>query len=339
MLPAPLFLALSIGAAGAEFEIRAVEGLQFDPPRIEAKPGEAITIRFKNADPTDQPHNMVVVKPGARAEVVNAALALGADGPAMDFTPDSPAILAKAPVVAPGKAAELALTLPAEKGIYPYVCTFPGHGFVMYGAIYAGVPMPPLDKDENISPLAREAGKKPEATAEKRPQVQRIFMPDASPAAIAVALPGRQNACWDAGHCRLRYAWEGKFIDGTPYWKGNGNGLAKVLGDIYWSSGKLGDAGAGPDAPQFLGYRLRGGLPEFRYRRGGVLFVETLNELPDGIAQIIRAEGAVSPATIPVPGDDRAAITVSAGALKDGALSVSPADLAQGVRLEIRPAK
>ena len=37
----------------------------------------------------------------------------------------------------------------------------------------------------------------------------RTFMPGSSPAAIAVALPGGHAYCWDAGNCRLRYAWQG----------------------------------------------------------------------------------------------------------------------------------
>ena len=48
----------------------------------------------------------------------------------------------------------------------------------------------------------------------RRPQVQRIFLPDASPAAIAVALPGDLSFCFDASECRLRYVWKGGFIDG-----------------------------------------------------------------------------------------------------------------------------
>ena len=45
------------------------------------------------------------------------------------------------------------------------------------------------------------------------PVVYRTFMPGASPAAFAVALPGNQFYCWDAGECRLRYVWtKGGFI-------------------------------------------------------------------------------------------------------------------------------
>ena len=107
-------------------------------------------------------------------------------------------------------------------GVYPYVCTFPGHGLLMYGAMYVGVPMPPLEKDGNVPEAARQGkteARQFHAWGEKRPLMYRIFMPEASPAAIAVALKHGQNYCWDAGQCRLRYAWYGGFVDPWPVWR------------------------------------------------------------------------------------------------------------------------
>lgn len=100
-----------------------------------------------------------------------------------------------------------------------------------------------------------------------RPQVQRIFMPDAGPAAIAIALDNDSSLCWDAGECRLRYAWIGGFIDGFPYWKGNGSELAKVIGTVKYveSESPFGEMGE----KKFLGYRMENGLPLLRYQIGG----------------------------------------------------------------------
>ncbi len=99
-----------------------------------------------------------------------------------------------------------------------------------------------------------------------RPRIQRIFLPDAGPAAIAVALDETTSLCWDAGEGRLRYAWTGGFIDGYPYWKGKGNSLAKIKGTIrhiqphrFFSSA----------APVFHGYDIVEGLPVFRYTVDG----------------------------------------------------------------------
>jgi hypothetical protein len=119
----------------------------------------------------------------------------------------------------------------------------------------------------------------------RRPQVQRMFLPEASPAAIAVALPGDLSFCFDASECRLRYVWKGGFIDAWSYWKGNGSSQAKLGGEVIyrearfplkWLAGK-----ARP--PKFLGYRVgKDGLPSFRYQRAGVNWTETIKPLSDG---------------------------------------------------------
>ena len=94
----------------------------------------------------------------------------------------------------------------------------------MYGALYIGKEMPPINDDPNVPKVLAS----PLWGKFSRPAVQRIFMPAAGPAAIAVALPNGQNYCWDAGACRLRYAWPGDFIDAEKHFAGNGSALAKV---------------------------------------------------------------------------------------------------------------
>ena len=120
----------------------------------------------------------------------------------------------------------------------------------------------------------------------RRPQVQRIFLPDASPAAIAVALPGDLSFCFDASECRLRYVWKGGFIDGTLYWKANGSSLAKPDGEVVYREREFPVTAAGeakhPEL-KFLGYRVgKDGIPTFRYSRDGVGWQETIRPLPDG---------------------------------------------------------
>lgn len=120
----------------------------------------------------------------------------------------------------------------------------------------------------------------------KRPQVQRMFLPDASPAAIAVALPGDLSYCFDAGKCRLRYVWKGGFIDGWPYWRSNGSSMAKIDGEKIYTeetftfstlTKKL------PPPPKFHGYSVdKEGLPTFRYSHLGINWTETIKPLADG---------------------------------------------------------
>jgi len=120
----------------------------------------------------------------------------------------------------------------------------------------------------------------------RRPQVQRMFLPEASPAAIAVALPGELSFCFDAAECRLRYVWKGGFIDAWSYWKGNGSSQAKLGGEVIYRESRfpLTWPIAGEELPpKFLGYRVgKDGLPSFRYQRGGVTWTETIKPLSDG---------------------------------------------------------
>ena len=43
--------------------IKAVEGLQFNPVRLHVKAGQDMVIKFQNDDPSDMPHNFVLIKP------------------------------------------------------------------------------------------------------------------------------------------------------------------------------------------------------------------------------------------------------------------------------------
>jgi hypothetical protein len=150
----------------------------------------------------------------------------------------------------------------------------------------------------------------------RRPQVQRIFLPDASPAAIAVALPGDLSYCFDASECRLRYVWKGGFIEGTPYWKANGSSLAKLDGEVVYTEPSFPlAASSGSKNPElkFLGYRVgKDGLPSFRYTRDGIPWQETIRPLPDGsgIERLFETGGTEA---LEVAPDPAATVTTSTG--------------------------
>ena len=48
---------------------------------------------------------------------------------------DTPALLGSTPQVAPDRRFTLDLTLPDKPGNYEYVCTYPGHGQLMWGTL------------------------------------------------------------------------------------------------------------------------------------------------------------------------------------------------------------
>lgn len=155
-----------------------------------------------------------------------------------------------------------------------------------------------LSATEGMEMSDIEVAEEVEVSIEKpaRPRVQRVFMPDAGPAAVAVALPGSLSYCWDAGSCSLRYFWQGDFIDAWPVWKGNGNALSRILGERQFETSSaspfhIDDKLAG--SKKFLGYRLRNGSPEFHYELNGVRFREWIQPLPNdsGIRLIFETDG------------------------------------------------
>jgi uncharacterized cupredoxin-like copper-binding protein len=300
-----------------EVVLTMAEGLRFDPPRFEAKPGEEIRVRLENADPAHLAHNFVVVQPGRVQEVVQVAMAMGEAGPGKGFVPAHPAILlATQAVVDPEKRAELELKLPAEPGVYGYVCTVPGHGMIMYGAIYVGVPMPPLAKDMNIPQVNLERGL---VGGGRRPFVQRIFVPESGPASIAVALPGKHNVCFDAGACYLRFAWSGAFLDASAHWRGSGNAVAE-LGDLPWwrASGfplKVGEQ----KGVKFLGYTLSDGIPEFHFRLGSQEVFERITSENEDVVVRFRLPGVSEPVRFT---DGKGSWSSSVGSFAKGVLEV-----------------
>tara|TARA_B000000477_G_scaffold105732_1_gene96408 strand:- start:1224 stop:2309 length:1086 start_codon:yes stop_codon:yes gene_type:complete len=313
--------------------IKARPGLQYDLVRFEAKPNAFVEINLVNED--DMAHNLVITKPGQRLNVANAALSLGVEGDAKNWVPDLDSVLFYTPVLKPDSSYLLKFKAPETPGVYPYVCTFPGHGLLMYGAMYVDMPLPDLVNDMNLPELARRGNltqKQLHAWGIKRPLMYRIFMPNASPASVAVALKHGQNYCWDAAQCRLRYLWYGDFVDPWPVWRGNGNGLAKVLGTKYWEAGSSGAVQIGNKDSQahFLGYKKIDGQPEFHYRINNVDIYELITPLHSviGIQRAFRIPNNKQLVSLPVGSVSQVIFNYSAGKLMDGVLTLNAEEAA-----------
>jgi azurin len=312
--------------------IRAVEGLRFDPPRLRVEPGQVVSLHFENADTTAQPHNLVVVRPGAREAVLAAALALGADGPARGYVPAVPDVLAASRLLAAGESEVIRVTMPKEPGIYPIVCTFPGHGVIMFGAVYAGIEMSRRVEDDPHVP------KPPPPVAldpDPRPMVRRMFLPQASPAAIAVALPGGLNLCWDAGPCRLRYVWRGDFLSADAHFEGKGQALARLGGPVCLSAPAVfpvRPGGREPEVVAFRGYALNAGLPTFEYNVDGKLVKEGFSVDGDTLIRWFQVAGMTESLEIRVGMVPSGPVGVSRGGVVDGGLQLTPEE-AQDVTL------
>ena len=108
----------------------------FDKELIVVEAGKPVEFRFSNTDA--MPHNFAVTVPGALQEVGELAEATGRDPDAMarHFIPKSDKVLVASRLLQPGEDQAISFEAPTEPGVYPYVCTYPGHWRRMHGAMY-----------------------------------------------------------------------------------------------------------------------------------------------------------------------------------------------------------
>lgn len=108
----------------------------YDKEQIAVQAGKPVEFRFSNSD--HMPHNFAIVLPGSLAEVGELAEATGRDldAQARHYIPKSDKILLASKALEPGTRQALTFETPTEPGVYPYVCTYPGHWRRMYGALY-----------------------------------------------------------------------------------------------------------------------------------------------------------------------------------------------------------
>lgn len=336
----------AIGADPVIISIKAITGLQFDQVRFTVKPGATVKIVLTNSD--DMSHNLLITQPGAREAVVDAALKLGDQGPKVGYVPDMPEVLWSIPLLDPGENQSITFTAPTKEGVYPYVCTYPGHGFVMFGAMYVtnNDKMPPLKDDLNIPSVRRNEGQggngghaghtgPAHPYEETPPFLYRTFIEDAGPAAIAVRLTDNLSYCWDAGSCRLRYAWQGDFLDMSVLWRGHKQAVAKVLGTVFYRDKseyplRVGRPGMIPDV-QFKGYRLVERYPEFHYLINGIEVYELIKPNADGtgLLRTFRIPDANQSIWFVSGSDDGITYTSSTGNWTGNAVKIDPADAKQ----------
>jgi azurin len=107
--------------------------LLYDVREFKVKAGKPVKLVFENPDVT--PHNLLIVEPGAADEVGLAGneMAKLTDGVARHFIPDSTKILHATKLLNQGEIETLRFVAPSTPGVYPYICTFPGHWLVMKG--------------------------------------------------------------------------------------------------------------------------------------------------------------------------------------------------------------
>ncbi|HEX8203019.1 MAG TPA: discoidin domain-containing protein, partial [Isosphaeraceae bacterium] len=108
----------------------------FDKERLAVAAGRPVEIVFENDDL--MPHNFVVTRPGALEPVGLLSEATATEPGALErnYVPPSKDVLLASRLLAPREVQRLDFTAPSRPGVYPYVCTYPGHWRRMYGALY-----------------------------------------------------------------------------------------------------------------------------------------------------------------------------------------------------------
>ncbi|MFT5470314.1 MAG: azurin [Verrucomicrobiales bacterium] len=114
------------------------EQMLFTVTKIEVKAGQPIKLTLKNPDAT--PHNWALVQPGTLEEIGMAANLMAADPKlAKDgqFIPKEhkSKIIIHTKMLNPETAETLRFKAPEKPGIYPFMCTFPGHWLIMKGEL------------------------------------------------------------------------------------------------------------------------------------------------------------------------------------------------------------
>jgi putative heme-binding domain-containing protein len=112
------------------------ERMAYDQETVAVQAGRPVLFVLENVDA--MPHNFVITRPG-RMQAVGELAEARAQDPGFakrHFVPESPDVLAASTLMQPQSTQRVTFTAPTEPGVYPYVCTYPGHWRRMFGALY-----------------------------------------------------------------------------------------------------------------------------------------------------------------------------------------------------------
>lgn len=112
------------------------EKMSYDKDVVVVKASKPVEFLLENSDL--MPHNFVIVQPGSLEEIgmLSEAQAQQPGFAEQHYVPRSNKVLAKSALLQPRESQRLSFTAPSKPGVYPYVCTYPGHWRRMYGAMY-----------------------------------------------------------------------------------------------------------------------------------------------------------------------------------------------------------
>lgn len=129
-------VAAKAGSGARVIEITGNDQMRFSVTEIEAKAGEELKVVFTNVGTLPKEamgHNWVLLKAGTDPMAFAAASMTAKD---TDYIGASvkDQVIAFIPVLGPKKSAETTFKAPAP-GVYPFICSFPGHVAIMKGTL------------------------------------------------------------------------------------------------------------------------------------------------------------------------------------------------------------
>lgn len=129
---------LSAFAGEVKVEVTGNDQMQYNVKNIDAAAGDKLVITFKNIGKLPKEamsHNLVVLKPGTAPAAVGAK---AMTAKATDYIPQDAEtkalIVVSSKLLGPGESDTITFDA-KEAGVYPFVCTFPGHFGIMNGTI------------------------------------------------------------------------------------------------------------------------------------------------------------------------------------------------------------
>ena len=109
--------------------------MKYDVTEFVVEAGKSVEIVFENID--FMQHNLIIIKPGSIDIVGKATDQMATEPNAADknYIPEIPEVLFSTALIGPEEKTVLKFTSPTEPGMYPYICTFPGHWRIMQGVM------------------------------------------------------------------------------------------------------------------------------------------------------------------------------------------------------------
>ncbi len=196
LLPAADAKALRVELA--ELGVRVIrigtvfEKMTYDKDVIVVRAGKPVEFVLENTDL--MPHNFVIVRPGSLEEVglFSEANAQKPEFALRQFVPNLPAVLAGSKLMQPRESQRLSFNVPSEPGVYPFVCTYPGHWRRMYGALYVVADLDEYEANPEAYLAASPLPIKDALLKDRRPRTEWKY--DELASALAELKEGRSHA-------------------------------------------------------------------------------------------------------------------------------------------------